>query len=94
MPTLTIRQIQWACNLDNPVNPKKKGCVGAKPLVTDEQKAALEAFLKEKHEHRLIPWIELPYWVLYNPPSGPPMPVKQQNLKSATQTKYLPLIQI
>lgn len=37
--------------------------MGAKPAVSDEQKAALEAFLKEKKGHRLIPWIELPYWV-------------------------------
>lgn len=63
MPTLTIRQIQKACDLTKPVTPQKQGRVGAKPAVSDEQKAALEAFLKEKKGHRLIPWIELPYWV-------------------------------
>lgn len=31
--------------------------------VTDEMKEKLAEFLKEKPEHRLIPWIELPDWI-------------------------------
>lgn len=61
MPTLTIRQIQWATDLSKPLTPQKKGHVGAKPSITEGQKAALKAFLEEKKEHHLIPWIELPY---------------------------------
>lgn len=62
MPNLTMRQIQYACVLQNPLTPRKvKGA--AAPKVTDDMKAKIKAFIEEKPEHRLIPWIELPYWI-------------------------------
>lgn len=33
------------------------------PKVTDAMKEKIKEFLEEKREHRLIPWIELPYWI-------------------------------
>jgi len=57
-----MRQIQTACNLENRLTPQKSG-FGAKLVVSEDQKAAIKAFLKEKPEHRLIPWWELPYWI-------------------------------
>lgn len=61
MPTLTIRQIQFACDRNQPLTPRKGQKMPIK--VTDEMKEKLAEFLKEKPEHRLIPWIELPYWI-------------------------------
>lgn len=62
MPNLTMRQIQYACVLQNPLTPRKvKGA--AAPKVTDDMKVKIKAFIEEKPEHRLIPWIELPYWI-------------------------------
>lgn len=64
LPTLTMRQIQTACDPNTPLTPKRSNCRG-KAKVTDEQKALIKAFLddKEHPERRLLPWWELPYWI-------------------------------
>lgn len=62
MPTITPRQIQKACDLRLHLTPRKvQGA--APPKVTDEMKEKIKAFIEEKPENRLIPWIELPYWI-------------------------------
>ncbi|KAH8746594.1 hypothetical protein F5883DRAFT_585290 [Diaporthe sp. PMI_573] len=64
LPTLTMRQIQTACDSNTPFTLKRSNCRG-KAKVTDEQKALIKAFLddKEHPERRLLPWWELPYWI-------------------------------
>lgn len=61
MPTLTLRQIQKACDPLIPLTPRKNQGKTRPPKVTEAQKATIKAFLEEKPEHLLIPWIELPY---------------------------------
>lgn len=60
-PTLTMRQIQWACDKSHPLTPRKGQTQPSK--VTDTQKELIKASIEEKREHRLIPWIDLPHWI-------------------------------
>ncbi len=63
IPHLTIDQVRGACDLSQPVTPRKAGRVGPKPKVTEAQKAQIRAFLEENTRHRLIPWRQLPYYL-------------------------------